>query len=181
MISSTVIAWLFFTLPSTRCPLKSRLPCRTKRILHRLCLDVLYEIVAQRYLRIMRQSSIARAIFLPFPSLVPIQSCHKDSWRLALQQWGGPALIAEEKAIFATDPPWEPVHQSVSNGGDVQGSGEEDGRGGWWSQKPAWPRLRAGEVGGNIGVCQRIRRDLIGEQLLVITGYFWQFDVSSRL
>lgn len=80
------------------------------------------------------------------PSLVPIQSCHKDSWRLALQQWGGPALIAEEKAIFATDPPWEPAHQSVSNGGDVQGSGEERGGGGWWSQKPDWPRRRAGEV-----------------------------------
>lgn len=64
IISSAVIAWLFLTLPSTWCPLKSRLACRTKRILQRLCLDVLYEIVARRYLRIMRQSSIARAIFL---------------------------------------------------------------------------------------------------------------------
>lgn len=95
----------------------------------------------------------------PSPSLVPIQSCHKDSWRLALQQWGGPALIAEEKAIFATDPPWEPAHQSVGNGGDMQGRRR---KGGWWSQKPAWPRLRAGEAGGgvgekNIGVRQRTR------------------------
>lgn len=29
----------------------------------------------------------------------PVQSRHKDSWRLALQQWQAPALIAEEKAI----------------------------------------------------------------------------------
>lgn len=29
--------------------------------------------------------------------------------------------------------------------------------------------------------CPRIRQDLKGQRVLVITGYFWQFDVSSEL
>lgn len=85
---------------------------------------------------------------------------------------GGPVLIAEEKAIFATDPPWEPAHQSSSGG--------EDGGGVGAKPELAWFRLRAGEREENISVCPRIQPDLKGQQLLVITGYFWQFDVSSR-
>lgn len=85
---------------------------------------------------------------------------------------GAPTLIAEEKAIFATDPPWEPPHQSSSGGEDGGGVGA----------KPELARflLQAGEEEENINVCPRIQLDLKGQQLLVITGYFWQFDVSSR-
>lgn len=61
--------------------------------------------------------------------------------------------------------------------------GRKTGEGG--GEAKSLPVLACEQVrwagGGNIGVYQRIRRDLIGEQLLVITGYFWQFDVSSRL
>lgn len=51
----------------------------------------------------------------------------------------------------------------------------------WGVSKPEPARLclRAGEGEEKYQCSPRIRRDLKGQRLLVITGYFWQFDVSS--
>lgn len=48
----------------------------------------------------------------------PVQSCHKDSWRLALQQWQAPALIKKKKKkqFSQRAPPGELAHQSSSSG-----------------------------------------------------------------
>lgn len=51
------------TLPATRCPRKSNLPRQTTKGC-RPCVDVFYEIVARRYLKIMRRAVSAQSILL---------------------------------------------------------------------------------------------------------------------
>lgn len=55
------------------------------------------------------------------PSYFPVQSCHRNSWRVSFQQWG---REGRKKQFSHTAPPREPAHQSSGDGyGEGRGGG----------------------------------------------------------
>lgn len=144
------------TLPATRCPRKSNLPRQTTKGC-RPCVDVFYEIVAGRYLKIMRRAASAQSILLRclprWYQYRPVARTAGDlpsnnegpaSWSRRIRGEKKEKKKSNFRHISPPYPrtPWEPAHQSSG--------GEAGRRRRWWcwmrqSQKPAWPCEGEGE------------------------------------